>query len=395
MHALEVVCAVVLALRCYSATQETHLIYTHGESLYRITMEGTHQQMLVRSAGRAAIFDYHQKDELLFWTDGKGGTIHSMFMNGTQYKIIRLVNAIISGLAVNWKENQLYWSNWRTGTIEQLDLIGGRSRPVMWNISQPRHLSIDVMNRALLCASAGATPRIHFLSLEKTGAHHTWPVGCRVSGITADPPKKRFFWACSIRRGSAGFLGSRHYEGWGLRVIPLQKGSKPAGITVAADSVIYADSSTNAIHRVAWPSGRIVASLNLGTSSSSLGGIRVVPPVQWNDQTAIKDGVQLSRAKNVPLLLFANGLDIRRVRFDGSGYRNVTAQAPYGHVSGITFDPLEGMVSALQQTHNAFAFIVQIVNFCSSKSKLFFLFVIHHFPVLYFRVSASIFVPNM
>uniref|UniRef100_A0A8C4QSN1 Uncharacterized protein n=1 Tax=Eptatretus burgeri TaxID=7764 RepID=A0A8C4QSN1_EPTBU len=127
--------------------RDTHLIYTYGESLYRITMEGTHQQMLVRHAGRAAIFDYNQRDELLFWTDGKGGTIHTMFMNGTGYKIIRLVDAVISGLAVNWKENQLYWSNVRTGTIEQLDLIGGRSRAVMWNVSQPGHLSVDVMNR--------------------------------------------------------------------------------------------------------------------------------------------------------------------------------------------------------------------------------------------------------
>ena len=60
-------------------------------------MEGTHQQILVRHAGRAAIFDYNQRDELLFWTDGKGGTIHTMFMNGTGYKVRWTVGVLAFG----------------------------------------------------------------------------------------------------------------------------------------------------------------------------------------------------------------------------------------------------------------------------------------------------------
>lgn len=53
----------------------------------------------------------------------------------------------ITGLAVDWIENAVLWSNAEKGTIQRIDTDGRNKKTVLRDLSQPRNVVVDPNER--------------------------------------------------------------------------------------------------------------------------------------------------------------------------------------------------------------------------------------------------------
>ncbi len=53
----------------------------------------------------------------------------------------------ISGLAVDWIWNNVYWTSGEKGKIKRMDLNGKNERTVLRHLSQPSSITVDPTNR--------------------------------------------------------------------------------------------------------------------------------------------------------------------------------------------------------------------------------------------------------
>lgn len=64
------------------------LIFSHGNSIFRIDLEGTNHEQLVANAGISVIMDFHYNKERLYWVDTERQLLQRVFMNGTRQEVM-------------------------------------------------------------------------------------------------------------------------------------------------------------------------------------------------------------------------------------------------------------------------------------------------------------------
>ena len=111
------------------------------------------------------------------------------------------------GLAVDWINNKIYWTDTGLNRLEQSDLSGNSRRILISSgLDEPRGIALDPLNNALYMTEWGRFPRIEKMRLNGSSRQYiitqnlVWP-----NAVTVDYLEPALFWADAwtdiVRRG--------------------------------------------------------------------------------------------------------------------------------------------------------------------------------------------------
>uniref|UniRef100_A0A8B9KDE6 Epidermal growth factor n=1 Tax=Astyanax mexicanus TaxID=7994 RepID=A0A8B9KDE6_ASTMX len=362
---------------------EPYLLVGHRNTILRIDLDRGDQELVVSGVGKSILLDFHYRAGRLYWVNIHTGVLSRADLDGSHRKKLLSLGKGVSGLAVDWIENSIYWSSRKRGMIQRADSDGKNKSTVLQDLSQPSSLVIDPNQRYLFWMSAGETPSIQ--RSDPVGGQRTTvlKVPDRLLALALDPVDRRLFW---VQQGSgkASALGSCDYNDinecalWnhgcslgcenipgsyfctcpeGYLLLPDTKTCRGKLFPCVENGTLCDHACTHTqegdvcvcpVGSTLKPDGRSCT----GCLSADGGGCSQVcvtlSPGRWECECQPgyqlqPDGKQCKATGPPAFLLFANGVDIRRVSMDGSGSWTLL-QDPEGSLRALDYDPVQNMV---------------------------------------------------
>ncbi|XP_015717311.1 low-density lipoprotein receptor-related protein 2-like isoform X1 [Coturnix japonica] len=120
--------------------------------LMEATMDGRRQRVLLaQGLGWPTALALDLPTSRLFWLDEKLGSVGSIYLNGTDVKVLQL-RWVQSPFAAAVCEGQLYWSERKAWSVQQVDKATGKNRTVLLKRHGQPH-GLQVMHPALRLAA--------------------------------------------------------------------------------------------------------------------------------------------------------------------------------------------------------------------------------------------------
>ncbi|TSO15242.1 Pro-epidermal growth factor [Bagarius yarrelli] len=129
----------------------------------------------------------------------------------------------ITGLAVDWRDNTVYWSSRNTEMIQQADTNGHNVKTVLRNLTQPSSVVIDPNAGFIFWLSAGVVSCIQRSDLSGGLISTLLKTPDRLLSLTADAVEMKLFWI-QTNEGELDSLGSCNYNGSLVNVITQRLG---------------------------------------------------------------------------------------------------------------------------------------------------------------------------
>ena len=153
------------------------------------------------------------------------------------------------GLAIDWINNKMYWTDTGRNRLEQSDLSGNFRRTLISSsLDEPRGIALDPHNNALYMTEWGYYPRIEKMHLDGSNRRYivtqnlVWP-----NAVTVDYFEPALFWADAwtdiVRRGDLN----------GNNVVTLLSGSSvyhPYALTQFGERIYWSDWTQHSIEGV-------------------------------------------------------------------------------------------------------------------------------------------------
>ncbi|XP_060935029.1 pro-epidermal growth factor [Limanda limanda] len=254
------------------------LIFGHGKAVHRMNLEGKHRRRLLAGVGRSVLFDFHYRDEDVYWADKHTGVIYKASVRGAQKQKLHSSDKHISGLAVDWIWNSVYWTSREKGKIKRMDLNGKNERTLLRHLNQPSSIAVDPTNRFLFWLSGGMTPSIQRSDL--TGLEKTTLIKMseQLNSLTIDRQDKRLFWVQFGLQGESA-IASCDYNGNALHIKDQPLWSRVLGISVFLENLYYTDAGSRIIKQMNKYTGGKALDVNTKQMTRPPIQIKVVHPL--------------------------------------------------------------------------------------------------------------------
>uniref|UniRef100_A0AAY4CHC3 EGF-like domain-containing protein n=1 Tax=Denticeps clupeoides TaxID=299321 RepID=A0AAY4CHC3_9TELE len=260
-------------------------IVGYGNAIFRMDMDGKNPRRVVTGTGTSILLDFHFKDGSIYWAEGHTGLISKKLLSSEKG---------ISGLAVDWTHNALYWTNREKGTIYRIDITGKNERIISKQLSKPSCITIDPNHRFLFWLSDGITPSIQRSDENGEMTTTLLKVPDRLETLSIDFSDKRLFW---IQRAADQHtaVGSCDYNGNVINVFSQPLRSQTLKMSVFLDFVYITETAPRGIVRVNKYTGGPAEKMNHNPMSRRPREIRVVHPF---NQPVVKISVPSSAGCN-------------------------------------------------------------------------------------------------
>lgn len=186
--------------------------------------------------------------------------LSSLRLNGTQ-SIVRSGLVEPSGLAVDWINLRLYWTDAGAGRVEYCNL-NGSWRKVLFSslMEQPNSIVVDAERSTLYWANWGETPRIESAFMDGTGRRTL--VSSLLSmptSLVIDFPASKLYWVDVKLRlvECANLDGSSRYT------IVSESWLHPISLTIFEDNLYWTNLGSRHIHTISKLTGRNATVLNI------------------------------------------------------------------------------------------------------------------------------------
>uniref|UniRef100_A0A8C6KW07 Epidermal growth factor n=1 Tax=Nothobranchius furzeri TaxID=105023 RepID=A0A8C6KW07_NOTFU len=207
------------------------LIFGHGKSIHRMGLDGRNHRRLFAGVGSSILLDFHFKEERFYWADKHTGVIYKASMKGKLYSF----DKHISGLAVDWIWNKVYWTSSEKRAIKKMELSGKNERTILRHLTQPGFINVDPTKRFLFWVSGGINSSIQRSDLTGQLKTTLMMMPKQIKALTIDRQDKRLFWAQFGPQGESA-IASCDYNGKAL--------SQSLGISVFLEHMYYTDSAS-------------------------------------------------------------------------------------------------------------------------------------------------------
>uniref|UniRef100_A0A3Q3MM30 Epidermal growth factor n=1 Tax=Mastacembelus armatus TaxID=205130 RepID=A0A3Q3MM30_9TELE len=235
-------------------SSQPFLIFGHGKAIHRIDLDGKNHRRLVAGAGSSILLDFHFREEKIYWADKHTGMIYKKLYSSDKH---------ISGLAVDWIWNSVYWTSVEKGKIKKMDINGKNERTLLRHLIQPSSIVVDPIKRFIFWLSGGMNPNIQ--RSDVTGKMKTTLIkkGEQLKALTIDREDKRLFWVQADLQGQSAIAS-----------LLLKK--KPKNIML---HLYYTNAATRVIKQVNKYTGGKPLDVNKKQMAKTPVAIKVVHPL--------------------------------------------------------------------------------------------------------------------
>ncbi|XP_067454429.1 pro-epidermal growth factor [Thunnus thynnus] len=254
------------------------LIFGHGKAIHRMDLDGKNQRRLVAGVGSSILLDFHFREEKVYWADKRTGVIYTASVRGVHRQRLYSSDKHISGLAVDWIWNSVYWTSGEKGKIKRMDINGKNERTLLRHLSQPSSIAIDPSNRFLFWLTGGMTPSIQ--RSDVTGQMKTTLIKMaeQLKALSIDREDKRLFWVQFGLQGESA-IGSCDYNGSVVHIIDQPLRSYSLGISVFLEHLYYTDVASQAIKQINKYTGGEQLNVNTKRMAKPPVDVKVVHPL--------------------------------------------------------------------------------------------------------------------
>uniref|UniRef100_A0AAQ6I939 EGF-like domain-containing protein n=1 Tax=Anabas testudineus TaxID=64144 RepID=A0AAQ6I939_ANATE len=257
------------------AASQPFLIFSHGKAIHRIDLDGKNQRRLVAGVGSSILLDFHFREESIYWADKHTGVISKASVKGAKKQKLYSSDKHISGLAVDWIWNSVYWTTEEKGKIKRMDTNRKNEKTILRHLTRPSFIAVDPTNRFLFWLSGGMSPSVQ--RSDMTGQMKTTLIKTaeQLEALSIDHEDKRLFWVqFGLQRESA--IASCDYNGNGLHIIDQHQS---LGISVFLEHLYYTDAASRVIKQVNKYTGGESLDVNLNRMAKTPTAIKVVHPI--------------------------------------------------------------------------------------------------------------------
>uniref|UniRef100_A0A2K5NHQ9 Pro-epidermal growth factor n=1 Tax=Cercocebus atys TaxID=9531 RepID=A0A2K5NHQ9_CERAT len=254
------------------------LIFSHGNSIFRIDTEGTNYEPLVVDAGVSVIMDFHYKEKTIYWVDLERQLLQRVFLNGSRQERVCNIEKNVSGMAINWINEEVIWSNQQEGIITVTDMKGNNSHVLLSALKYPANIAVDPVERFIFWSSevAGSLYRADLDGVEVKSLLETSE---KITAVSLDVLDKRLFWIQYSREGSNSLICSCDYDGGSVRVSKHPTQYNLFAMSLFGDHVFYSTWKTRTIWIANKHTGKDMVRINLHPSFVPPGELKVVHPL--------------------------------------------------------------------------------------------------------------------
>nr|XP_015101400.1 pro-epidermal growth factor isoform X1 [Vicugna pacos] len=254
------------------------LIFSHGSSVFRIDLEGTNHKQLVADAGISVIMDFHYNEERIYWVDLERQLLQRVLLNGTRQEKVCHIEKNVSGLAINWINEELIWSNQQEGIITVTDMKGNNSRVLLSALKYPANVAVDPVERFMFWSSEVAGS-LHRADLSGVEVKLLLETSEKIAAVSLDVLDKRLFWIQNNREGSDSRIWSCDYDGGSVHFSKDLTQHNLFAMSLFGDRIFYSSWKKKAIWIANKHTGKDMVKINLNLSFVPPGGIKVVHPL--------------------------------------------------------------------------------------------------------------------
>ncbi|XP_055972618.1 pro-epidermal growth factor [Sorex fumeus] len=253
------------------------LIFSHGNSIYRIDPEGTNYEKLVPDAGVSPILDFHYKEERLYWVNLERQLLQRAFLNGTGQETLCAVQEYVSGMAINWINEEIIWSNQQKGIITVTDMKGNNSRVLLRSLKYPANIAVDPIERFLFW-SAEKVGSIHRADLRGMGVKTLIQGAGKIAAMSLDVAEKRLFWSQELRGGDGAHVCSCSYDGRSTQCNKQLLRNALFSMSPFGDRIFYSTRDKKTVCIASKHTGKEMVHISLPLPLLPLKRIKVVHP---------------------------------------------------------------------------------------------------------------------
>ncbi|KAG8519421.1 Pro-epidermal growth factor, partial [Galemys pyrenaicus] len=254
------------------------LIFSHGNSIFRIDPEGTNYEKLASDAGLSGIMDLHYSEERIYWVDLEKQLLQRVFVNGTRKEKVCDIEKNVSGMAINWINEEFIWLSKQEGIITVTDMNGNNSRVLLSALKHPANVAVDPVQRFIFWSSE-APGSLHRAGLNGKGVKTLLEMAEKVAAVSLDLLEKRLFWTQHSVVGSTSQIRSCDYNGGSIRFHKHLTQHHLFSMSLFGDRIFYSTWKKNTIWMANKHTGKDMVRMRLRPSPVPPGGIKVMHPL--------------------------------------------------------------------------------------------------------------------
>ncbi|KAM3619928.1 uncharacterized protein V6R79_015960 [Siganus canaliculatus] len=262
---------------CKAKGTEAQLFFTSSKGLRRISLSGAENQQPAQHVPAQGPVAALVSNRTLYWTRQSRGSIYRVSMDsmpGESWLVMKLQGSV-SGLALDWIHQLLYWTSMENGSVNVGVLDGSAQRALITGLDKPSAVAVDPLQGLLFWAQCGSSP-----SIERSGLDGRDRMALVTSvirqpvALCLDMPRKLLYW---LDQGTKSIsrvdLMGRH-----RKTVVESNGylDRAFGLAVFEGFVYWSDDVTHSICRADKHNGRDLQILL--SNATSPGGVAISQP---------------------------------------------------------------------------------------------------------------------
>ncbi|XP_040274305.1 pro-epidermal growth factor [Bufo bufo] len=255
------------------------LLFSHGNDILSIDIDGTNLKTIVASAGSSVLLDFDHKEQRLYWLDPKRGFIQRIFLNKTKRERMRAVIQGATQFTVDCKNKNIFWTNQQKGTIEWTGMSGKKARTLLRGLVHPNFISVDPVEGLLFWTSGSSVSVIQRSNLNATSITAVTEMRGDIKALALDIDTKKIYWILSKQEGEESSIGTCTYYGDSVTVIKkIGHFSRQSswGLSLFSDHIYYTERKSS-IQILSKYTGKENVIITLKLSMVDISDIKIIP----------------------------------------------------------------------------------------------------------------------